>query len=83
MKFIKRRKQIINNLCDSKGSRLPGNDQCGRARTPSRIKRACKCISAAALGAATSGAVAARPVALVAFACAALVLYWAAAPVVR
>ena len=38
---------------------------------------------AAALGSTTSGAVAARPAALVAVTCAALVLYWAAAPVVR
>ena len=38
---------------------------------------------AAALGAATSDAVAARPAALVAVTCAALVLYWAAAPVAR
>ena len=37
---------------------------------------------AAALGAATSGAVAARPAALVAFTCA-LVLYWAAVPLSR
>ena len=36
-----------------------------------------------AMGAATSDAVAARPAALVAVTCAALVLYWAAAPVVR
>ena len=38
---------------------------------------------AAALGAATSDAVAARPAALMAFTCAALVLYWAALPVAR
>ena len=38
---------------------------------------------AAALGAATSDAVAARPAALVAFTCAALVLYWAAVPIAR
>ena len=38
---------------------------------------------AAALGAATSDAVAARPAALVAVTCAALVLYWAALPVAR
>ena len=38
---------------------------------------------AAALGAATSSAVAARPAALVAVTCAALVLYWAAEPVAR
>ena len=38
---------------------------------------------AAALGAATSDAVAARPAALVAATCAALVLYWAALPVMR
>ena len=38
---------------------------------------------AAALGSSTSSAVAARPAALVAVTCAALVLYWAAAPVVR
>ena len=38
---------------------------------------------AAALGSSTSNAVAARPAALVAVTCAALVLYWAAAPVVR
>ena len=38
---------------------------------------------AAAFGAATSDAVAARPAALVAFTCAALVLYWAAVPIAR
>ena len=38
---------------------------------------------AAALGAATSDAVAARPAALVAVTCAALVLYWAAVPIAR
>ena len=38
---------------------------------------------AAALGSSTSNAVAARPAALVAFTCAALVLYWAALPVAR
>ena len=38
---------------------------------------------AAALGSSTSGAVAARPAALVAFTCAALVLYWAAVPIAR
>ena len=38
---------------------------------------------AAALGSSTSSAVAARPVALVAVTCAALVLYWAALPVAR
>ena len=38
---------------------------------------------AAALGSATSNAVAARPAALVAVTCAALVLYWAALPVAR
>ena len=38
---------------------------------------------AAALGAATSDAVAARPAALISAAVAALVLYWAAVPVAR
>ena len=38
---------------------------------------------AAALGSSTSGAVAARPAALVAVTCAALVLYWAAVPIAR